>query len=103
MKIEFLDSFVVKLNQQVSYIAADKPKAARKFKNDLLQKVKLISDHPYQYRKSIYFENEKIRDLVFKGYTIVYRVDEQKQIISVFALIKHEEGLLGNPQKSTLV
>ncbi len=38
MKIEFRDSFVKKLNKQVDYIAADKPKAARKFKTDILDR-----------------------------------------------------------------
>ena len=93
MKIEFRDSFVDKLNRQVSYISEDKPGAARKFKNDLIEKIRKLVDHPYKNRRSIYFENDQIRDLTFKGYTIVYKVDNQKKMISVFALIKHEKKL----------
>lgn len=93
MKIEFRDSFVDKLNRQVLYISEDKPSAARKFKNDLLDKIKKLIDQPYKNRRSIYFENDQIRDLTFKGYTIVYKVDKLKNIISVFAMIKHEEKI----------
>lgn len=91
MKVNIQDSFVEKLNRQVLYIAYDKPAAARKFKNDILQKCRKLKDNPYKFKKSIYFDREDIRDMVFKGYTIVYKVD--KEVISVFALLKHEEGL----------
>ena len=41
MKINFSESFFT-LNQQVNYIAADKPIAARNFKNDRLKFLKNI-------------------------------------------------------------
>ncbi|WP_432264521.1 type II toxin-antitoxin system RelE/ParE family toxin [Autumnicola edwardsiae] len=56
------------------YIAKDKPLAARKFKNALLLEIKKISSNPYSFRKSIYFDNEEIRDLTFKGYCITFRI-----------------------------
>jgi plasmid stabilization system protein ParE len=89
MKIELLESFLSKLNDQVKYISKDKPQAARKFKNDLLKKIDSLNKFPFpfQCRRSVYFENSNIRDLIFKGYTIVYRVDKKKEAISVFALI----------------
>lgn len=91
MKIELKDSFLQKLNRQVLYITADKPKAARKFKKDILEKFKNLVDNPFKFKKSIYFEREDIRDMTFKGYTVIYKVD--KNLISVFALIKHEEEI----------
>jgi plasmid stabilization system protein ParE len=42
MKVELLDVFVEQLNEQVDYIARDKPSAARKFKNDILTEVKKL-------------------------------------------------------------
>lgn len=89
MRVEFQDSFIAKLNRQVQYISADKPAAARKFKNDLLLKCKNLSEHPFKFKNSIYFDRDDIRDLTFKGYTVVYKV--QTEQITVFALIKHEE------------
>ena len=40
MKVEFTERFTNTLLNQVEYIAADKPKAARKFKSDLLRLLK---------------------------------------------------------------
>ena len=91
MKIEFQDTFLEKLNGIVLFIAADKPSAARKFKKDILHKCRNLTDHPFKYKKSIYFERKDIRGMTFKGYTIVYKVD--KNLISVFALLKHEEKI----------
>ena len=87
MKIEFRDSFVKKLNKQVDYIAA------RKFKTDILDRCKQLTNQPFKYKKSIYFDRDEIRDMTFKGYTIVYKVDINANLISVFALVKHEDGI----------
>jgi plasmid stabilization system protein ParE len=91
MKVKLQDSFLKKLNRQILYIAADKPSAARMFKNDILQKCRKLKDNPFKYKKSIYFDRDDIRDMTFKGYTVVYKVETE--IISVFAILKHEEGL----------
>ena len=91
MKIKVLENFNFDLNEQVAYIARDQPAAARKFKNDLLKSLKELSNYPYKNRQSIYFENENIRDLIFKGYTIVYFVKPELNIIEVFGLIKYRE------------
>jgi plasmid stabilization system protein ParE len=90
MKVEFLDTFVEKLKDQIDFISLDKPQAARNFKKEILQKAKKLSKFPYRNRKSIYFDNDHIRDLIFKGFVIIYKVDKEKKIVSVFALIKHE-------------
>ena len=66
MKISFSDGFVSALLDQVDFIAKDKPSAARKFKNDLLNKISKDLKHPFNYRKSIYFDDEFIRDYIFK-------------------------------------
>ena len=91
MKISVLKSFSDKFNRQLQYISADKPAVAKKFRKDAIDLIKKISDFPYKNRKSIFFENDKIRDLIFKGYIIVYRINETD--IEVFGFIKHEEFL----------
>jgi plasmid stabilization system protein ParE len=42
MKIKITRGFRDKLNAQVEYIAKDKPGAARKFKNDIISRIKEI-------------------------------------------------------------
>jgi len=53
-----------------------------------LNRIKEIPANPYRYRKSIYFEEESIRDLIFKGYTIVFRI--AKEHIEVFGFVKYQ-------------
>lgn len=91
MKIKITKGFRDKLNAQVEYIAKDKPAAARKFKNDVISRIKEIPAKPYIYRKSIFFDREDIRDLIFKGYIVVYKINEGAQIIEVFGFTKWQE------------
>lgn len=90
MKILFKESFLKRLENQIEYISLDSPKRARKFKNDLLDRIKEIPDNPYKYRKSIYFENQNIRDLIFKGYTVVFRINENQ--IEIFGFVKYQKN-----------
>jgi plasmid stabilization system protein ParE len=66
MKIKILKSFSDKFIRHLQYITADKPKASIKFKRNLLSEIKKIIHFPHKHRKSIFFENEDIRDLVYK-------------------------------------
>lgn len=93
MRIKLQEEFLFELNDQVHYISKDKPIAARKFKNDLLKNIKKDLKQPFHFKKSRYFENENIRDYVFKGYVIVYEIDLENEIISVFGFIKYKDSL----------
>lgn len=81
MKVEITLSFREKLANQLIYIAKDKPEAARKFKQEIIKKIRQLPQKPYSNRKSIYFDRFDIRDLIFKCYTIVYKIDETKKLI----------------------
>lgn len=58
--------FIFKLERQVQYISGDKPQAAIKFRSSLIRIIKKIPINPLINRKSIYFDNENIRDLIYK-------------------------------------
>jgi len=88
MKIVFKDTFLNRLESQIEYISLDSRTRAVKFKSDLFKKIKEIPQRPHSYRKSIYFEDETIRDLIFKGYTIVFRLTEKS--IEVFGFVKFQ-------------
>lgn len=90
MKIVFKDTFVSRLKIQLEYIASNNPQNARAFKNNLLDKIKAIPNHPLKHRKSIYFNDPTIRDLIFKGYTIVYRINTNQ--IEVFGFVKQQNS-----------
>ncbi len=93
MRIKFQEEFLFELNDQVHYISKDKPFAARKFKTDLLRNIKKDLKHPFNFKKSRYFDNENIKDYVFKGYVTVYEVDVENEIVLVFGFIKYKDSL----------
>lgn len=67
-------TFSRQLKQIIEFISQDKPSASMKFKNELKESINLLLDNPLKYRKSIYFNNENIRDMIYKKYTITYRI-----------------------------
>ncbi|MCD4772703.1 MAG: type II toxin-antitoxin system RelE/ParE family toxin [Bacteroidales bacterium] len=91
MKVKISNSFKEKLNDQVEFIAKDKPSAARKFKSEIIQKIREIPQMPFINRKSIFFNRDDIRDLIYKGYIIIYKINEREKIIEVFGFTKYEE------------
>lgn len=93
MKIKFVEDFYFLLNEIVDYIAKDKPIASRKFKKDLIISLKKDLKQPYNFKKSIYFDDILIRDYVFKGYTITYKIEPEENLVFVLGIIKHKESL----------
>ncbi|HUH74169.1 MAG TPA: type II toxin-antitoxin system RelE/ParE family toxin [Chitinophagales bacterium] len=91
MRIIFKESFVNRLDNQIDFIAIDSPARARKFKNDLLDKIREIPENPYRYRKSIYFDSNEVRDFIYKGYTIVFRISQNT--IEIFGFVKYQDSI----------
>ncbi|HPI44510.1 MAG TPA: type II toxin-antitoxin system RelE/ParE family toxin [Tenuifilaceae bacterium] len=90
MKIVFKDTFLTRLENHLEFISLNSPKRARKFKNDILIRIKAIPTNPYQYRKSIYFDDNSIRDIIYKGYTIVFRITLEQ--IEIFGFVKQQKS-----------
>jgi len=93
MTIKISKAFLELLKEQVHYIYKDKPKAALKFRKDLLNNIKKDLKHPFQIKKSIFFDNEYIRDYIFKGYVSVYEINLEENIVVVFGFIKYRDSL----------
>lgn len=47
---------------------------------------------PYSIRKSVFFDRNDIRDLIYKGYIIVYKISEDEKSTEVFGFVKWEEN-----------
>ena len=92
MKILKSNKFNNELKNILYFIAIDSKNRAKIFKNNLIQSIKNLIFMPYKCRKSIYFNDENIRDLIFKGYTIVYKIDTSKNIIIVLGIKKYKEN-----------
>jgi plasmid stabilization system protein ParE len=93
MTVKLSKAFQLDLINQVQYIYKDKPRAALKFRKDLIKNIKKDLKYPFHFKKSIYFDDENIRDYVFKGYTSVYKIDLEQKIVFVFGFIKNKNSL----------
>ena len=82
------ESFVCKLSDILTFISKDSKANAKNFKNELQESLISIQYMPYKYRKSIYFDDENIRDFIFKGYCIPYHIDEKNDQIILLSIIK---------------
>lgn len=91
MKIETTTEFRRKVERQIRYISLDKPKAAKNFKNLIFSEIKKLKEMPFKNKQSKFFDNENIRELIVKGYSIIYIVESDK--IVVFGFHKWENNL----------
>ena len=87
MKLVFKGKFKEKLNEITLYIAKDSEVKAQNFKKELKDKIAHLIYFPYKFRKSYYFDDENVRDFIFKGYTIPYLIEDET--IVVLTIFKH--------------
>jgi len=71
------------LFQILDYIAQDKLSASENFLNELDKLINNLPNFPFKFRKSQYFDDENIRDMIYKGYTIIYRINETEKCIDI--------------------
>jgi len=81
MKIVYDKNFAATFKIILNYIAQDSQNSANRFKQELKLEIENIPNFPYKCRKSIWFNSENNRDLIFKGYTIPYLIQEETIII----------------------
>ncbi|MHB0993170.1 MAG: hypothetical protein B7Y23_03150 [Sulfurovum sp. 16-42-52] len=86
MLLIFKPTFSSELKQILEYIAQDKPSASMKFKNDLKESLNLLLNNPTMHRESIYFQDKNMRDMVHRGYTVVYRIRPIKKEIEILRI-----------------
>jgi len=76
----------------MEYIAQDSLNQALKFQAELDEVIDDIPNMPLKYRKSIYFDDKNIRDLIFKGYVVPYRIDTATNQILIIGINKYMEN-----------
>jgi len=85
MQIVYEEQFRNQLQEILAFIAKDNPGAARQFRNCLKNRIEQIPEVPLACRKSRYFDDETLRDLVFMGYTVIYRITaDQIRMLDLF-------------------
>lgn len=66
------------------FIAMDKPKAAERWVDEVFYKVKILEKFPQIGRIVPEANRKEIREIVFKNYRIIYKIDkEQINILTV--------------------
>jgi len=91
MKIVWSPRSKTQLMDIAEYIAFDKPGAAHKWLENIFQEVEKIKLFPKSGRKVPEINQEKIREIIFGNYRIIYKIDKDVLIITS---VRHGKQLL---------
>lgn len=86
MTIEQSSRFEEELEIIVDFIALDSPSHALSFFHALVSKIDNIPSNPYAYRKRTNSKDGNLREIIFKGYTIPFEIDEAKKKIVILGI-----------------
>ncbi len=81
------------LKDIISFIAEDKPEAAKRFGDRIISYVEQVSRFPKSGRIVPEFDDETLRELIFSSYRIIYRVRDELGIIEVVRIWHSARGL----------
>jgi hypothetical protein len=73
------------------YLASDSIAYSIKFQDELEDKIQTIEFFPYKYRKSTKSKDDNVRDLIFNGYVIPYRINIEKDKIEIIGIFSENE------------
>lgn len=76
MVIKYKPKFERELKAVFDFIAKDSLNSAREFRNELIAKIERVAQTPLICRKSINFDDESIRDFIFKSYVIPFAIKD---------------------------
>lgn len=85
MKIIYNANAQNALNSIFDFIALDSIDRAYAFREQLERQISGITFMPYRFRKNQILGRENVRDLVFKGYVVVFEIKlEQIEILNIY-------------------
>ena len=87
MVVRYSTAFIEQLEHIVSFIAKDSQARADEFSITLRDKIESIPDMPYRFRQNQTLQDENIRDLIYKGYVVVFAI--KQDYIDILAIFKH--------------
>jgi hypothetical protein len=77
----------------LDYIAKDKIGASADFALGLEKKISALPDFPYKFRKSLYFDSNDIRDMIYKAYTVVYEINRDSDTLEVLQIFNRNKPM----------
>jgi toxin ParE1/3/4 len=93
MQIVYHPDFITRISEIWNFIEVDSKLRADKFKAELKNNIEDIVIMPHKCRKSIYFDDENIRDLIYKGYVIPYHINNNANTIVIIGINKYQDWL----------
>jgi len=88
MQIVKDERYYLDLTDIMDLIARNSVQRAILFQSNLDTLIDDIVNFPLKYRKSIYFDDVNIIDLIFKGYVVPYEVDMDSLTITILGIVK---------------
>ena len=83
--------FNKELQTIILFIAYDNPHRALKFFDDLISKIDNIPINPFSHQQRKSSNDIYTRDLIFKGYTIPYYIDTDKDKIIILGIYNQNQ------------
>ncbi|MBN2896096.1 MAG: type II toxin-antitoxin system RelE/ParE family toxin [Campylobacterales bacterium] len=83
--------YEIELNAIVDFIGKDSPGNALNFAKKLEAKINDLPHFPYKCRQSQKFGDTDIRELIYEGYVIPYRVNSAKERIEILGIFSENE------------
>lgn len=71
------------LRDIVRFIARDNPRRAESFGYELMTRTDILHDHPEAGRIVPEYRNPRIREIIYRPYRIVYRLDIERQLVEI--------------------
>ena len=85
MKIIFSNNFQNALQEIYNYISTESNERAFSFCDELYNEISKLTFMPKRCRKSKLFDDENVRDLIFKGYVVPFKItDESIRILYIY-------------------
>jgi len=91
MQIVKSTRYLEELETMLGFIAEDSLSRALQFADTLNAQVMELDTMPYKHRASLKSVNKNVRDLVFKGYVIPYRVNKSKNRIEILGIFNQNQ------------
>ena len=95
MRIIRTPHYISRLQGILEYIGKDKIGAAKKFKFSLDENIENLTNFPYKFRQSYYYQDENIRDMTFSGYSIIYRINIADEVIEILEIFNQNLPEIG--------
>lgn len=94
MYVDTSKRYEVELNAILNFIGENNPKNALNFAKKLEAKINDLPHFPYKCRQAQKSTDMNIRELIFEGYSIPYRVDTLKENIVILGIFSENEWKL---------